>query len=153
MNCENKAYIYIYFRFFYFVIPCCWPWCLVYRPSKEHRSFQFLGLSIFFSASPHVFQSLYLPLLSFPLTVTLKAFLLCLFRHTQLSVSFSLPSLPLFSLASSVSLPAGTVGWCAHVTGLLTLEERENTVDMIHHAWTSWYQFYRYLLFNGEGSR
>lgn len=43
--------------------------------------------------------------LFFSLTVTLKVFPLCLFRHTELSVSFSLPSVPLFSLAGSVSLP------------------------------------------------
>lgn len=49
----------------------------------------------------------------FSLTVTLKVFLLCLFRHTELSVSFSLPSLPLFSLASSVSLPRDSRVLCS----------------------------------------
>lgn len=49
----------------------------------------------------------------FPLTVTLKVFLLCLFRHTELSVSFTLPSLPLFSLAGSVSLPRDGLVLCS----------------------------------------
>lgn len=66
---------------------------------------------------PPVFQSAYLPLLSFPLffplTVTLKVFFLCLFRHTELSVSLSPPSLPPFSLASSVSLPRDSQLLCS----------------------------------------
>lgn len=66
------------------------------------------ALSSLFGASPSIFQSVYLPLLSFPLfspAVTLKVFFLCLFSHTELSASLPSPSLPPFSLASSVSLP------------------------------------------------
>lgn len=73
------------------------------------------ALSCFSSVSPSVSLTLS-PSLSFPLfslTMTLKVFLLCLLRHTELSLSFSLSSLPLFSLASSVSLPRDSRVLCS----------------------------------------
>lgn len=117
MKCENKELFWNY----YILIPC---WCPQYfnvphgHKTKSRRGKfavllslwdQSLGLISTFLFPSSVSQSLYLPpSLSFPLfsfTVTLKVSLLCLFRHTELSVSLSPPSLPLFSLASSVSLP------------------------------------------------
>lgn len=57
------------------------------------------------SAPPHRLSISLSAFTLISLTLTLKVFFLCLFRHTELSVSLSPPSLPLFSLASSVSLP------------------------------------------------
>lgn len=71
--------------------------------SSVNPSLQLLSLSV----------SQSLPFSFFPLTVTLKVFPLCLFRHTELSVSFSLPSVPLFSLAGSVSLPRDSPVLCS----------------------------------------
>lgn len=112
MNCENKELFWNY----YILIPC---WCPQYFSALHGHKTKFASfvfetripvssaLSCFSPLSLN--HSVFLPhSLSFPLfslTMTLKVSLLCLFRHTELSVSLSPPSLPLFSLASSVSLP------------------------------------------------
>lgn len=116
------------------LIPFCWLRCFSVQrwPQRKRQRkvfcFYFLfepkiprlisTLPVFFSVSSSSSspRSLYLPrshFLFFCLTVTLKVFLLCLFRHTELSVSFSLPSLPLFSLAGSVSLPRDSPVLCS----------------------------------------
>lgn len=85
------------------------------------------ALSKLFSAS--IFQSVYLCFLSFPLfslTVTLKVFFLCLFRHSEPSVSLSPPSLPPFSLASSVSLPRDSRLLCSRYRPIDFGRERKN---------------------------
>lgn len=108
--------------------------------SHQHFSVPLPSLSLLLSITPSP------PALIsavFPLTVTLKVFLPCLFRHrAELSVSFSpllslslsLCCLPLFSLASSVRLPRDSRLLCSRYRPIDFGKGRENTVDMIHHA-------------------
>lgn len=120
MNCENKELFWNY----YTVIPCCCPECFSVQHWHKTKSTEEKFSVFIFSLSPNTWSHQHFPVssasshpsLSFPLfslIVTLKVFLLCLFRHTELSVSFSLPSLPLFSLASSVSLPRDSRVLCS----------------------------------------
>lgn len=114
MNCENKKW----FQNYYILIPCCWPQCFsAQRCLKTASTWE--KFSVLFSLWGQIpglistFLFLRRLISSFSLTVTLKVFLLCLLRHTQLSVSFSLSSLPLFSLVGSVSLPRDSRVLCS----------------------------------------
>lgn len=101
MNCTNKEL----FQSHHIRISSCRPTRFSVQPQRRGPRETCCPHQHFLASSAP--QSLFLPFLSFPLfslTLTLKVFL-CLSRHMELSVSLSPPSLPLFSLASPVSLP------------------------------------------------
>lgn len=124
MNCENKEL----FRNHYNVIPYCWPQCCNVQHWPKTKSTQ---EKFFFSFIPNCSLSPHLSLMHFLLCVSITPTLSlsvspfffsdrdlegippCVCSHRQLSPFFSLPSLPLFSLAGSVSLPRDSPLLCS----------------------------------------